>query len=503
MGGQKIIKSVAIIGAGPAGAVTAAAFEAEKYFDHIRVFERRETAGGTWIYDRDPGSVPLHLRPGKLPLDIDPPLDLPDRLPAITAPSQQERFSKTPVYESLMTNVPDIAMSFSDLKFAYGPFAPHYIPRQYVENYFSSHHADDFLVLNTTVEDLSRQPPTATAGRSPPWKLTLRQYDPLRKADVWWEETFDAVVLANGHYSVPYVPRVKGLDEYIQRFPGRVTHSKPYRSPLPYSGKKVLVIGNSASGIDITKELLGSAQLPVYQSRRSKSRWDGDTAPDGIEWKPIIEEYRSDGRIVFADGTYLDDVDHVIYCTGYLPSFPFWNEKANGRPLWDYASQKIVKGYWHTFFQDFENLGIVGLPRALTFRSFEYQAIALARLFSGRASAQLPQVQEQERWEREREARTKRDRKRFHDIPWETGENLKYLGGLFDIAGLGTLTGEGMIPPVLSKELIWAYENLRRYKPPTNDKGGDHSRGGSKASEQKGEDEDGDWAMVGPDSISL
>lgn len=68
------IKSVAIIGAGAAGedgaiaerknvryymfefstniallgAVTAAAFKAENYFEHIRVFERRETPGGTW-----------------------------------------------------------------------------------------------------------------------------------------------------------------------------------------------------------------------------------------------------------------------------------------------------------------------------------------------------------------------------------------------------------------------------------------------------------------------
>ena len=30
------------------GSVTAAAFAAEQYFDRIRVFERRETAGGTW-----------------------------------------------------------------------------------------------------------------------------------------------------------------------------------------------------------------------------------------------------------------------------------------------------------------------------------------------------------------------------------------------------------------------------------------------------------------------
>ncbi|GKT47397.1 thiol-specific monooxygenase [Colletotrichum spaethianum] len=48
MGGERKIKSVAIIGAGAAGAVTAAAFKAENYFERIQVFERRESAGGTW-----------------------------------------------------------------------------------------------------------------------------------------------------------------------------------------------------------------------------------------------------------------------------------------------------------------------------------------------------------------------------------------------------------------------------------------------------------------------
>jgi cation diffusion facilitator CzcD-associated flavoprotein CzcO len=32
------------------GAVTAAAFVAEKYFEQIQVFERRESAGGTWYF---------------------------------------------------------------------------------------------------------------------------------------------------------------------------------------------------------------------------------------------------------------------------------------------------------------------------------------------------------------------------------------------------------------------------------------------------------------------
>jgi cation diffusion facilitator CzcD-associated flavoprotein CzcO len=90
-------------------------------------------------------------------------------------------------------------MSFSDQRFAYGPFAPHWIPKQYIETYFSLHKLDALLVLNTTVEDLSRS--KARDG----WTLILRRYDPIRKVDEWWEERFDAVVLANGHYSVPFV----------------------------------------------------------------------------------------------------------------------------------------------------------------------------------------------------------------------------------------------------------------------------------------------------------
>ncbi|KAL1861337.1 hypothetical protein VTK73DRAFT_7138 [Phialemonium thermophilum] len=330
MGGEKRVRSVAIVGAGAAGAVTASAFKAENYFERIRVFERRESAGGTWIYDANP-QPELPVRPGSLPPDLDPPLEIPSNLPRVTAPDRQERFSKTPVYDSLTTNVPDIAMCYSDARFAYGPFVPHYIPRQYVENYFSLHKTDSLLELNTTVEDVARIPAEPNdSGRRDAWKLTLRKRDPLRDVDLWWEETFDAVVLANGHYSVPYIPQVQGLDAYIAKFPGRVVHSKYYRSPRVYADKRVVIVGNSASGHDLSSELVSTARLPVYQSRRSKSRWDGDEPPEGIEWKPVIREYLPDagrgggGRIVFDDGSTLDDVDAVIYCTGYKASSPRW-----------------------------------------------------------------------------------------------------------------------------------------------------------------------------------
>lgn len=42
------VKRIAIIGAGPAGAISIDAFAQEQAFDIIRVFERRERPGGCW-----------------------------------------------------------------------------------------------------------------------------------------------------------------------------------------------------------------------------------------------------------------------------------------------------------------------------------------------------------------------------------------------------------------------------------------------------------------------
>lgn len=42
------VKRVAVIGAGPAGAITIDALAKEKTFDLVRAFERREAPGGCW-----------------------------------------------------------------------------------------------------------------------------------------------------------------------------------------------------------------------------------------------------------------------------------------------------------------------------------------------------------------------------------------------------------------------------------------------------------------------
>ena len=100
------------------------------------------------------------------------------------------------------TTVPEIAMSFSDKRFPYGPFVSHHVPLRYLQEYYALHQMEDFLVLNTTVEDLTRISDVTGHDR---WQLTLRKYNLEESVDEWWQEAFDAVTIANGQHSVPYV----------------------------------------------------------------------------------------------------------------------------------------------------------------------------------------------------------------------------------------------------------------------------------------------------------
>jgi hypothetical protein len=231
--------------------------------------------------------------------------------------------------------------------------------------------------------------------------------------------------------------------------------------------------------------------MPVYQSRRSKSRWDGPKSPKDVEWKPTIDRYDVQAdEIIFSDNTRLGDIDAIIYCTGYAPSFPFWNTQANGGPIYNYDEGHLEGNYQHTFFRAFAHtLGIIGMPRVLTFRSFEYQAIALARLFAGRSTKPLPPHSEQEVWEKERLDLVERERRKFHEILWYNDETMDWFRFLFEMSGLPVLEGLGRCPPVLGKETRWAIEHVRKYPIP-----GPSRRQVGEANTE----EDGEWLVVAP-----
>lgn len=56
------VNRVAVIGAGPAGAIAIDALAQEQAFSFIRVFERREGPGGCWYTPPQPGQFQFGQR---------------------------------------------------------------------------------------------------------------------------------------------------------------------------------------------------------------------------------------------------------------------------------------------------------------------------------------------------------------------------------------------------------------------------------------------------------
>lgn len=51
----------------------------------------------------------------------------------------------------------------------------------------------------------------------------------------WRPKDFDAVVVATGHYTAPYIPDLPGLSAWAEQWPTQVIHSQGYRRPESYA----------------------------------------------------------------------------------------------------------------------------------------------------------------------------------------------------------------------------------------------------------------------------
>lgn len=186
--------------------------------------------------------------------NVDASIPIPSQLPTETFKSEavnshQIRFSDTPQHENLHSNIIPSIMSYPKYPFPatvsdglvkkYGPGSPfrdREVVREWVEDIFVRNGHDKLVELNTTVERAEKKD-----GK---WVLTLRKDGPGK--NYWWQETFDAVVVASGHYNVPWIPKIPGLVEYDAKFPGRILHSKHFRDPTKFKGK---VCPDESSGI--------------------------------------------------------------------------------------------------------------------------------------------------------------------------------------------------------------------------------------------------------------
>ncbi|KAL3462019.1 putative dimethylaniline monooxygenase [Aspergillus heterothallicus] len=400
------VRRVAVIGAGPAGAIATDALVKEQAFDTIRVFERQEAIGGTWVHTPRKDSRIPSLR-DLVEQRADLSIPIPTSFPCETEKTDDtggyvQRFSDTGAHEHLHSNLPPSVMCFSQEPIPkifsertlsqYGPESPfrhREVMREWVQAVFKRGNHEGLIEFGTSVELVEHT--------DQEWILTLRKSVEGHGKDYWWQETFDAVVVATGHYYLPNIPNIPGIVEYDKRFPGRIKHSKHYETNDGFKGKRVIVVGGSVSAFDALHDIRRVSKLPIFSSLRKSSAIFGE-APfkhADIENHLEISSFNAEtGAITFADGSVVNEIDAIVFATGYDFSFPFL-------PHLGPVHKRIPGLYKHVFRIDNPSLAFIGMVTGgFGIRIFEWQAVAAARVLAGRAP--LPSREDMQEWEQER-----------------------------------------------------------------------------------------------------
>ncbi|KAM0721672.1 hypothetical protein Q7P37_002597 [Cladosporium fusiforme] len=384
--------SVAVIGAGPSGIAAAKYLLAEGVFSKIQVFEQRATVGGIWNYVPCPENAPKDQAiPQTNPFSgLDQPIWDESNATGILGKEDREKATfLSPLYDRLETNIPRGLMGFSDLPWPEDTqlFPKHREVQAYIERY--SQDVRHLVQFSTQVLDLAQD----ASGK---WTIKTQPITPTDNNNIATHH-FDAVVVANGHFNIPYIPHVRGIEAWSAAHPGLITHSKFYRRPETYAGKKVIVVGNSASGIDISGQINPYCKPPLILSSKSESYFQAGVQANQAEKPPIAEFIPANRTVVFEDGSRESHVDAVLYCTGYFYSYPFISTRALDPPLVT-TGERVENLYQHVFYRPNPSLALPVLnQKVIPFPCAEAQAAVIARVFAGRLA--LPAEADMQAWE--------------------------------------------------------------------------------------------------------
>jgi cation diffusion facilitator CzcD-associated flavoprotein CzcO len=357
------------------------------------------------------------------------------------------------VYEALETNIPRGLMGFSDLDWPADSqlFPTHETVLQYIEAYSAD--VQNLVQYSTQVTDIAAVDDRIDGA----WRVTTRELH----SNTLTTDVFDAVIVANGHFITPSIPPIPGLSEWSAAFPGAVSHSKYYRRAADFAGQKVVVIGNSASGSDISMQISAVSLSPLLWSSKSSNLFsNAASSTPSRRAVPQIAAFLQESRGVrFADGSEEHDIDAVVFATGYFYSLPFLSGVTP--PLITDGS-RVQHTYKHIFFHPRPTLAFLALPqRVIPFPVAEAQAAAVARVFSGRLS--LPPQCEMRAAEKEVEDQVLNPRD-FHLLPFpRDGEYINVLAAWCQHAaprpGLDK-EGQGKSPPEWGAWAFWCRENF-------------------------------------------
>lgn len=402
---------VCIIGAGSSG--IAACKVLKEHAIPFDCYEASDRVGGNWAYDN------------------------PNRMSS--------------AYKSLFINTSKPRMQYSDYPMpeSYPVFPHHSQIFQYFNDYVDHFQFRHCIRFNTSV---TRAVPLDGGG----WEVTL---------DEGTTKCYRALLVANGHHWNPRWPE----PPFPGHFDGTVTHSHYYREPDEYVGKHVLVLGFGNSAMDIAVEtsrvstmtylavrrgfhiipkyLLGrpldqpvNISIPFEWQRRiygilvrlqtGKLTNYGLPEPDHkilqahptvssdiltrithgrVKIKSNIRQLDGDG-VIFADGSR-EQIDKIIYCTGYKVTFPFFD------PSVVEAQNNDLPLFRRVFHPQYRDLFFIGLlqPLGAIMPLAEFQSIWVSKYLLGKYGLP-PQSEMLKDIHRERE----RMRKRYGNAPRHT-----------------------------------------------------------------------------------
>ncbi|CAK7235336.1 monooxygenase [Sporothrix bragantina] len=460
------VKSVAIVGAGSSGLTAARYIQGQGVYDRIVVYEQRSQVGGIWHYSSRPTDQE-HIPQENPYLRPDAPLQ--PRQDTSEAPE-----FPTATYDDLYVNIPHPLMGFTDLAIQDvheanhpGQPLPIFPHRQTIEEYLIAYSQEvrHLIRFNTKVDDMR------LLRRPRPQNDQTGQIENVDYVDSWEihssstvegtssVETFDAVLVAQGHYDITFVPNIANIDAFRKAHPGVLTHSKRYRNPGPFCSKKVVVVGNSASGLDIAAQIHSVAAEPMYLSVHTPTVSEGLKRLTGAEEVPEIQEFLVEERGVrLVDGRVIRDIDVVLFCTGYLFSLPFLQREkptsADANPLGDLLSdgRRIHRLYDDMFHIDHPTLAFLCLPmKVVPYPLAQAQAALVARVWAN--TLDLPSTEEMNEWER---AAEQVRGPTFH--VWPQGDDGTYINALYQRIIGGSESGAsraGKEPPRWSDYLVW------------------------------------------------
>lgn len=355
------------------------------------------------------------------------------------------------MYDGLETNIPHVLMKHPD-----DPSLEHHqlfpsrdVVLQYLERYASG--IRHLVHFHTQVVDIRLQKSSGIDS----WSVQTRDL----KTESISDGIYDAVIVACGHYSVPALPDIKGIRDWHQRNPGIISHSKHYRNPAGYANKKTVVVGNAASGLDISPQIARVAKSPVIVSQRSQSMFvsDGLHKRDAPEIEEFLPESCGPRAVRFADGQVETGIDAILFCTGYYYSLPFLTSL---EPALIDTGERVKHLYQHIFYMYNPSLAVLGFPtKIIPFRTFEGQVAVVARIWSDRL--QLPSLQDMEEWE----ARRIKERgagRAFHVLPFP--EDLDYHNEMVDWASKAADAGRGKMPWNWNEKDYWVRERFAGIK---------------------------------------